>query len=176
MPVQAEEQQPGVIHVNQIDLFSAIAKHITRRHGKLAIQQRHLNAIIAAANIVVDEFAHEAVMPHKGMTLTQWLASDDVGASSQYMAFVLGTGPLCERRHPLDPDDFGRCHRLLEAVEGLRERVPLMAVCGQSWKVLAEHWDELETLYREELPTGNAPRLYTRMQELFATIIKEQVS
>lgn len=41
-----------------------------------------------------------------------------------------------------------------------------MAVLSNEWEVLAAHWDELEALYREELPTGRAPKLYDRMQEL----------
>lgn len=68
--------------------------------------------------------------------------------------------------HPLDPSDFGRCHRLLHAIPGWRARIGEMAAASEEWANLVKHWDELERLYLEELPTGAGPKLYARMREL----------
>ena len=34
------------------------------------------------------------------------------------------------------------------------------------WERLAGAWPELTAIYLEELPTGNAPKLYARIKEL----------
>ena len=43
-----------------------------------------------------------------------------------------------------------------------------MAAPSKVWRVLVEHWDELEALFREEYPTKSAPKLYERMKKLIA--------
>ena len=120
---------------------------------------------------VVDEFARPCVMARKGMGLVAWLKSDDTGLSSKYMAYMIWGNPTrVENNHPLDPDDFGRCCRFLDAVPGSREKIALLAVpeCGPVWKRLIEAWDELERIYLEELPSGKCPRLYERMKQIIA--------
>ena len=67
---------------------------------------------------------------------------------------------------PGDPDDFGRCHRLLVLIPEWRERLREVAAAYPRWRGLVENWDELTSLYLEELPTRHAPRCYKRMQEL----------
>jgi hypothetical protein len=67
---------------------------------------------------------------------------------------------------PRDPADFGRCYRLLSApwAAEWRARIGEMAQYP-GWAGLVARWDELEALYREERPTGEAPKLYAAMQE-----------
>jgi hypothetical protein len=67
---------------------------------------------------------------------------------------------------PQDPDDFGRCSRLLALIPEFRPRLAEVAVALPQWSALVEVWDELEALYKEEAPTGKAARLYLRIQEL----------
>lgn len=103
-------------------------------------------------------------------SVEKWWNGPDTGASSKAICAKLA-GWTHEQRAstPLDPSDFGRCHRLLKAIPGWRARIGEMAdVPG--WAGLVEAWDELEALYEEELPSGNAPKLYARMREI------EQVS
>jgi hypothetical protein len=70
---------------------------------------------------------------------------------------------------PADPDDFGRCFRLLERFPGWKARMPEVAAKYPAWAGLVAAWDELEALYAQERPTGTAPKLYARMQELRTT-------
>lgn len=160
------------MHLSQIDLVSAISKHIERKKVS-AVSPRRLNAIVAAADLIVGAFAVEDVMATPGMGLRAWLHCDDTGTSSLAMAARLIRevgGPRIHVEqpsdHPLDPDDFGRCVRLLEAVPEFRPHLAAMASVSPAWKALVEHWDELEALYRERLPSRWMPILYARMQRL----------
>jgi hypothetical protein len=96
----------------------------------------------------------------------EWLAGPDTGASSRALCRKL-TSVMTEPfpPTPLDPDDFGRCHRLLHAIPGWRARIGEMR--GEvGWTNLVDAWDELEALYLEELPSGRCPKLYARMKAL----------
>ncbi len=158
------------MQVNQIELISAIAKHLEKKHGKASVSVRQMNAVIEAATLIVDAFAREDVPAIPGMGLAKWMKSDDTGLSSRFMAAVLsGIQMVPEKHHPHDPSDFGRCYRLLEAVPELRGKMDRMKETSQQWKALVENWAELESLYVEEFHTGNAPKLYARMQELLHT-------
>lgn len=99
-----------------------------------------------------------------------WADGPDSGISSKTIvqtitgARVLGTW---QPGAPRDPDDFGRCSRLLALFPELRTRLHVVAdQLGGEWRALVEHWDELEALYQQELPAGKAPRLYKLMHEL----------
>ncbi|HMI93818.1 MAG TPA: hypothetical protein VK509_20735 [Polyangiales bacterium] len=99
-----------------------------------------------------------------------WLAGGDTGRSSKTIWKVMTGGavgsPDWRPGIPLDPADFGRCHRLLEQFPAWRARLPEVAAKHPEWTRLVEAWDELSALYVEEYPTGRAPKLYARMQEL----------
>jgi hypothetical protein len=63
--------------------------------------------------------------------------------------------------YPHDPSDFCRClHVSPFAPSHMRGRSP-------EWDALVAHWDELADMLGEEHPSGNAPRTYARMKELF---------
>lgn len=102
----------------------------------------------------------------------EWIAGADTGASSTAIwAHMMGT--KSEGAYPFDPDDFGRCYRLLLRVPEWRNRISEMSKYSKVWTRLAAAWDELTTLYELEVGTGadryfgkRAPRLYARMIEL----------
>jgi hypothetical protein len=164
--------------LSQIDLFAAISAEIDRQYPGARANPRQYNAIIAAANAIVAEFARDHEPARPGSGLRAWLHSDDTGLSSLAMARRLaplaGLGesvpgprfPDDRDARPHDPADLGRCVRLLEAVPELRPHLPAMAGVSREWAALVGAWDELEALYREELPTGRGPRCYARMREL----------
>jgi hypothetical protein len=162
--------------ISQIQLVSAICRHLDRQGVGMA-NARQLDAVVAAADLIVAAFAEPQKRAPAGMGLAAWLASDDTGLSSRVMARRLA--PLAglavripqaaradSAAHPHDPGDFGRCLRLLEAVPELRPHLPAMAGVSPIWAALVGAWGELEALYREELPAGTAPRTYRRMREL----------
>lgn len=145
-----------------------LEKQARARKLKLFVEPRLFQSTIEAANLIVAAYAKPITKASAGMGLTAWLASDDTGISSKTMAAVLCEVHYDKREwsHPYDPDDFGRCHRFLEAVPEARAKLALMGAASPVWAKLVQHWDELTALYLEELPSGKAPRLYDRMKEL----------
>lgn len=101
-----------------------------------------------------------------------WLRSGDTGMSSLTIAAVMeqdATIAAMNRghgSHPLDPSDLGRCLRLLDIVPSYRQNLQVMKSVSPQWNVLITHWEELEALYREELPSGVAQKCYRRMYDL----------
>lgn len=102
-----------------------------------------------------------------------WPACGDTGLSSeaiwQHMTGLALSGSRgIPWNYPRDPDDFGRCYRLLSApwAAEWRARIGEMAKYP-GWAGLVARWDEFETLYREERPKGRAPKLYAAMKEAF---------
>jgi len=92
------------------------------------------------------------------------------GMSSQSMWWVLyhnGNAPLPEnkKQHPCDPDDFSRCHRLLEVVPEWKEKLHLMKAVSPVWKKLVENWDKLTEMYLQ-LVAGKKVAMYEFMQQL----------
>lgn len=97
--------------------------------------------------------------------LIEWLLGDDTGVSSKEIARQMaGIEPSSDKWGPCDPSDLGRCLRLLALFPGWD--VWEMRTVSDAWWRLVNHWGELSELYHEELPTGNAPRTYARMQEI----------
>lgn len=97
-----------------------------------------------------------------------WIVGNDTGTSSQTIwAVLMGATPR-HRSTPSDPSDFGRCYRLLKLMPAWRARLSEVATRYPEWSALVAHWDELTTLYEQELntPNGMAPKTYARMKEL----------
>jgi len=105
----------------------------------------------------------------------QWLRTGRRGSSSETMFATLhGCNTSgCALTHPLDPNDLGRCRRLLEEVPEFQERFPLMADLSPAWHELVANWGELCQIMDEEAPhwrdgKGNAPSVYEHMGKLGA--------
>lgn len=103
-------------------------------------------------------------------TPEEWLRGPDTGTSSKTICGVMiGNRYVHGNVHhgpPRDPDDFGRCYRLLRAFADWRPRLPEVAAAYPEWAGLVAAWDEFTALYEEERPSGKAPRLWERMREL----------
>jgi hypothetical protein len=68
--------------------------------------------------------------------------------------------------HPYDPDDLRRCMLFLDATQA-HDKVPLMADVSEPWARLVAKWDDLLTIFREEMKSGkNASRTYALMKEI----------
>jgi len=103
----------------------------------------------------------------------EWLLGTDTGVSSMTIFSVLSERYQAEAKEkykradtPHDPDDFGRCYRLLERFPAWRKRLGEVAAEHPAWARLVEHWDKMEALWREELPKKSCPKLYRLIQEL----------
>jgi len=140
--------------LNQIGLFSAIAKEISRQCPGIPADARS-NIVIKAADMIVAEYAREPVMAKPSMGLTAWLQSDEVGMSSEYMAWVLSKGDpavwgqRCPKiSYPRDADDFGRCVGLVVAMPSYEFLVDEMRINhGVYWAAVAANWYPWVKLY-----------------------------
>jgi hypothetical protein len=116
------------------------------------------------------EFGHkpEVCERLKVKTPREWLQGPDTGYSSKTICRVaIGDTPE-HPSTPMDPSDFGRCHRLLKLFPWMRAKLPAVADGYPAWGPLVREWDTLTALYEEELPSGTAPKLCARMKELRA--------
>lgn len=160
--------------LNQVELVAAILKAIDRQGVKM-VEAHIINACIDAANRIIAACERPLVLTSPGMGLEAWLKCDDTGLSSRFMAYALGVMPLGAKgatpHYPHDPDDFGRCYRLLRAVPELRPKLRKMAEFGGAvWAAYIERWDEMERLYEAALASGTnkAPELFKMMQDIQA--------
>lgn len=101
----------------------------------------------------------------------KWALSDRTGISSMAMcAATMGLRPDPEvgSNWPSDPSDLGRCLDFLTAVPEARRRLGRVAKLHRTWARLIKRWDELESLYKSERPSGQAPKTYDLMRALTA--------
>jgi hypothetical protein len=111
-----------------------------------------------------------------GARLAAWSASGDTGVSSKAIAAQMtgaeNSGWLCWE-HPHDPDDLGRCLRLLALFPEWRVRIGEMAARGPGWAGLAARWDEIAAAMAEEVGIAwekgtAAAKTYTLMRDAIA--------
>lgn len=154
------------MQLSQIDLIAAISNEVEKQIPGIPAEPRYMNAIIRAANLVCDEFKKPLVKASEGMGLTAWLASDDVGLSSKYMASVLSGQFYASNNHPRDPADLGRCIRLLIAVPELASQLHEMKACSPQWSAVIDNWDKWKELYE----AGEGKELYQEMKSAYKSI------
>lgn len=107
-----------------------------------------------------------------------WMLGCDTGYSAMVMLIALGSSETARglakarlgdlRPPPGDPDDLGRCIRLLDRFPAWRDLSWECLADVPGWEPLLRAWSELEALYRSEVGSGTAPRTYARMRELEA--------
>jgi hypothetical protein len=111
----------------------------------------------------------------------EWVSGADTGLSRKCIWHAMTGVPYQDRdwacgSYPVDPDDFGRCYRLLVRFPQWRQRLSEVGRAHPKvWPQLVEAWDELTRLYEEEVGVGwdrsahygkRAPRLYARIREI----------
>lgn len=100
------------------------------------------------------------------MTPHEWILSNDTGTSSKTIWAVMMGAKSRDVGWPRDPDDFGRCYRLLAYFPEWRKRLPEVAQQYPAWGPLVEHWDEIERLYLKDLPSGRCEACRRLMSSL----------
>lgn len=110
------------------------------------------------------------ILSHKAIVaIAQWFADDDTGTSSQTIAVIaMGAKKVGKARMdaPHDPDDFGRCLRLVKRVPELREHFARIGKTVKAFAGILDNWDELVAIYERDRPTGRSQDLYRRIKEL----------
>lgn len=136
--------------LNQMTLVTDIMDALARQVPGLPAEPRLMNCVISAANSICEEFAKPIVKASAGMGLTDWLASDDVGMSSKFMASILTGQFSAEFAIPHDPDDLGRCIRMIQAIPELKGTIHLMCSHGTMWTAVANNWERWSEMYQAE--------------------------
>ena len=104
----------------------------------------------------------------------RWIAGSDTGSSSKAIWRHMMTGDAVEDRwgasYPHDPDDFGRCYRLLELMPDWRPRMVEMVKYNAEWRALVGAWDELTVMYAQAIAANQkyARPMYDRMHALLS--------
>ena len=159
--------------VSQIDIATAIMDKVSEIHPGHFASTRQCNVIFKAASMVSEALSTPDTRSVPGEGLEAWLKTDDVGASSKFMASVLAEGIQinASQPHPHDPSDFIRCRKLILAAPEWEERLSIMADVSMVWSALIEHWQELCAVMDSEAPNwrsgeGKCPETYALMKKL----------
>lgn len=139
---------------SQSALVVAILNELAKQHEDSTCSTRQMNIICEAATTICQSMASDDIPSKPNEGLQRWLGGHDTGVSSLTMAAVMFSagnyvGNPHRYSHPHDSDDFGRCHRFLEAVPGSRYKLHLMAAVSPTWHKLVENWDAITALYLE---------------------------
>jgi hypothetical protein len=148
--------------------------HCTRCGDALRINMpQPLEIVVACGNAFVKMHSKcepGRYVPPVPKTVRDWRKGRDTGVSSQtiYGVFMGEGGPEHGPSVPHDPDDFGRCYRLLQLAPDWRKNLSKVSDKYPEWEPLVQEWESLTELYEIELRMGSAPNfnLYNRMKAL----------
>ena len=91
----------------------------------------------------------------------RWVRGGDTGVSSLTICEVMTGWPVHRADIPYDPDDFGRCHRLLLLIPEWAPRLQEVADAYPKWQPFVDVWDRMVALWGEE-----SPKLYDLMCDI----------
>ena len=97
-----------------------------------------------------------------------WWINGERGLSSETMWHCLMDEEILNINHPLDPDDFSRCYKLLEAVPEWKGRIPELKDLSWQWANLVDNWDKLNDFYEDMRKSKKGNGMYQFMQELIS--------
>ncbi len=139
--------------IDRIALSAAIAEELSRQQPNLTSASVVMSACIEGSNFIADRVEQVPEPVREGMTVREWFESSDTGLSSMYMAYRMDDGttrlPIQCYTFPYDPDDFGRCVRLVRAV-GFSHKVYMMTGTGKEWDYIVKNWAQMVSLYDKQ--------------------------
>lgn len=91
----------------------------------------------------------------------RWYRGTDTGISSLTIFEVMTGHPTANHSPPWDPNDFGRCYRLLDKFLGWELRMDEVADRFPEWKPLVDNWLTLKLMYIDKDES-----MYEYMKEL----------
>lgn len=94
----------------------------------------------------------------------EWIRGRDTGVSSAtiWSVMVGPASPYRQYQPPRDPDDFGRCYRLLKYFPAWLPRLGEVSQTYPQWKGLIDRWTDLTRLYEGQ----QFDEMYRLMQTL----------
>ncbi|KKM01981.1 hypothetical protein LCGC14_1788920 [marine sediment metagenome] len=97
-----------------------------------------------------------------------WITGTDTGLSSKTIWGVMMGVQVAWAGVPRDPDDFGRCYRLLRLIPEWLKRLPGVERAYPEWGPLIREWPRLSRMYTTAINRGwkGAPKMFDLMQGL----------
>ena len=100
-----------------------------------------------------------------------WLQNGQRGTSSETIfQTISGQDINASISHPYDPDDFGRCYKLLKIIPEWNGMLYLLRKVSSEWCYLVDNWEKLTKMYERNVDENweNADKIgmYEFMQEL----------
>ena len=101
----------------------------------------------------------------------QWKEHGETGASSNAMWHCLMEDSNFIICHPWDPDDFGRCYKLLQAVPEWKNELHKLKSLSLVWSRLVDNWDVLTEMYEKNVANDWKTHKEIGMYEFMKAII-----
>lgn len=105
-----------------------------------------------------------------------WIRHCNRGISSEVIFETLSGNLLLDDdwgySTPQDAGDFKRCYELLQLIPEWRTRLNEVAEKHPHWKLIVEHWGELESLFKEALNDKTAPNPFWKFNSLLGKLNK----
>ena len=118
----------------------------------------------------------EMISPNLDDRMIFWIRNGERGISSEVIFETLsGNLLLCEDwdyNTPQDASDFNRCYELLQLIPEWRVRLNEVAEKHRHWKLMVEHWGELESLFRDALNDKKVPNPFWKFNRLLGSLNK----
>ena len=93
----------------------------------------------------------------------QWLYGSDTGSSSKTIFGVMTGKPVGNGAFPWDPDDFGRCYRLLNLFPEWLPRLSEVSAKFPKWAGLVAIWPDLTAMFEAK----KNREMYALMREAY---------
>jgi len=146
--------------------------HCTRCGDGLVMEiPQRLEVVTAALKAFVKAHAHcqPGLFTEPIVNLSAWPDSRDTGVSSATIYYVFTGRKVYDNFDvPHDPDDFGRCYRLLKLIPAWQSRFFHVSRKFPAWLPFVREWTKLTVMYEEALRTNDGKPLYDFMQTLRA--------
>ncbi|MBP9794118.1 MAG: hypothetical protein KBC56_08980 [Flavobacterium sp.] len=116
--------------------------------------------------------------PDEGLSVNQkmnfWLANGERGISANTIFQTISGVQALKGNpsHPHDPDDFGRCYKLLQAIPEWRSQMNKLRRLSIAWDNLVENWDKLTEMYEQNKKEDWKNHEKIGMYDLMQTLIK----
>jgi len=146
-----ERSVPFPIEVNE---YVKIGSEFTKRHADC--KQTYTPPIV---NMELSQIERER----------WWLEHGERGQSSKSIFATLSLTGLNEYKgnFPYDPDDFSRCHGLLDIVPEFRKQLHKMKDVSDVWSKLFDNWDKLTEMYLELKQYKKSNGMFEFMQTIY---------
>ena len=158
--------------LTQIQFIADIIRLLKKARPGLPFVPRLMNAIIRAADSILDEVSAPTAHAWKAWGWRPGFAATKPGPLPATWPGYWQAGRPRATNWPgrAMPDDFGRCLGLFRAVPCLRPRMGELATNhGPQWAALAGAWDELEGLWQQAQANQSSKEFNQRLDQLLAS-------